>query len=287
MKKAISQWSFPDGLTMDECLAWAKDAGFDGIEVALEEDTDGARAAMGMLTVPGVAKQAKAIRKAADQAGLGITAVASGLLWSYPLTADDPKVRAKARRLTEATLQAGSILGVDAALVIPGVVAAPFGPAVPPVPYDVCLQRCREAVTALLPAAKKYGVKLGLEPVWNDFLLSPTEWADFVDSFKSKWVSVYFDAGNVLRTGFPEQWIRILGKRISRVHVKDFKMSVGTLDGFCDLLDGDVNWPAVMAALRETGYDGWITAEVMPPNPYAPEHILQVNSLALDRIFAM
>lgn len=287
MKKAISQWSFPPGLTIEECLAWAKDAGFDGIEVALEEDPDGARAAMGMLTLERVSTQAKRIRRAADQAGLGIAAVASGLLWSYPLTADDPKVRAKARRITEATLKAGSLLGVDTALIIPGVVAAPFGPAVAPVPYDVCLARCRAAVTALIPAAKKHGVKLGLEPVWNGFLLSPTEWADFVDSFKSKWVSVYFDCGNVLRTGFPEQWIRILGNRISRVHVKDFRRSVDTLAGFCDLLDGDVNWPEVMAALREIGYDGWVTAEVMPPNPYAPEHLLQVNSLALDRIFAM
>lgn len=287
MKKAISQWSFPAGLSIEECLAWAKDAGFEGIEIALEEDPDGARAAMGRLTVERLATQAKRIRRAADQAGLGIAAVASGLLWSYPLTANDPKVRAKARRLTEATLKAGSLLGVDTALIIPGVVAAPFGPAATPVPYDVCLARCREAITALIPTAEKYGVRLGLEPVWNGFLLSPTEWADFVDSFQSQWVSVYFDCGNVLRTGFPEQWIRILGSRISRVHVKDFKRSVGTLAGFCDLLDGDVNWPEVMAALRQVGYDGWVTAEVMPPNPYAPEHILQVNSLALDRIFAM
>ena len=173
MKKSISQWSFPAGLTMDECMAWAKDAGFEGIEIALEEDTDGARAAMGMLTVEAVATQAKAIRKAADKAGLGIAAVATGLLWSYPLTADDPKVRGKARKITEALLKAGALLGVDTALVIPGVVAAPFGPAVQPVPYDVVYARCREAVSALIPAAEKYGVKLGLEPVWNGFLLSP------------------------------------------------------------------------------------------------------------------
>jgi hexulose-6-phosphate isomerase len=287
MKKSISQWSFPAGLTMEECMAWAKDAGFEGIEIALEEDPDGARAALGMLTVEAVATQARAIRKAADRAGLGIAAVATGLLWSYPLTADNAKVRAKARRLTETMLKAGSLLGVDTALVIPGLVAAPFGAAVPPVPYDVCYERCREAVRALLPAAEKYGVKLGLEPVWNGFLLSPLEWRQLVDSFDSPWVSVYFDVGNVLRTGFPEQWISILGKRISRVHVKDFKTGVGTLAGFCDLLDGDVNWPAVMAALRQIGYDGWLTAEVMPPNPYAPEHILQVNSLALDRILGM
>jgi len=287
MKKAISQWSFPAGLTMADILAWTLEAGFEGLEVTLEEDPDGAQAALGLLTVEAVERQAESIREAAERAGVGIAAVATGLLWSYPLTADDPEIRAKALRLTEVMLQAASILGVDTALVIPGVVAAPFGPTVRPVPYDLCYQRSRQAVQALLPAAEKWQVKLGLEPVWNDFLLSPLEWAEFVDDFASPWVSVYFDCGNVLRTGFPEQWIRILGSRISRLHVKDFKTAIGNLQGFCDLLDGDVNWPEVMKALREIGYDGWVTAEVMPPNPFAPEHLLHVNSLALVRIFAM
>ncbi|MCD6352057.1 MAG: sugar phosphate isomerase/epimerase, partial [Armatimonadetes bacterium] len=156
-----------------------------------------------------------------------------------------------------------------------------------PVPYDVCYQRSKEAIEELIPAAAETGVKLGLEPVWNMFLLSPLEWREFVDSFNSEWVSVYFDVGNVLLTGFPEQWIPILGSRITRVHVKDFKRSVGTLDGFCHLLEGDVNWPAVMAALREAGYDGWLTAEVGPQSPYAPEHLIHVTAQAMDRILAM
>ncbi len=287
MKKSISQWSFQAGLTMQDILALALEAGFEGLEVTLEEDPDGSKAARGLLTVEAAQQQAESIREAAERAGLGIAAVATGLLWSYPLTADDPEVRARALRLTEVMLEAGSILGVDTALVIPGVVAGSFGPGGSPVPYELCWQRSREALETLLPAAEKWQVKLGLEPVWNGFLLSPLEWVEFVDGFASPWVSVYFDCGNVLRTGFPEQWIRLLGSRISRVHVKDFKVALGNLQGFCDLLDGDVNWPEVMKALREIGYDGWVTAEVMPPNPYAPEHILQVNSLALDRIFAM
>lgn len=287
MRKAISQWSFQSGLAMDDILELTRETGFEGLEVTLEEDADGSKAARGLLTVEAAERQAESIREAADRAGVGIAAVATALLWTYPLTADDREVRAKALRITEVMLQAGSILGVDTALVIPGVVGASFGSGGSPVPYDICWQRSRQAVETLLPAAEQSQVKLGLEPVWSGFLLSPLEWVEFVDGFASPWVSVYFDCGNVLRTGFPEQWIRILGPRISRVHVKDFKTAIGNLQGFCDLLDGDVKWPEVMRALREVGYDGWVTAEVMPPNPYAPEHILQVNSLALDRIFAM
>jgi hexulose-6-phosphate isomerase len=286
VKKSISQWSFPADQPLAVNLAQAKAAGYAGIEIALNEDPDGSQAALGFLTVEAVERQAESVRAAVEAAGLEIAAVATGLLWAYPLTANDPAVRARGRQIAEVLLQAGSLLGVDSALVIPGMVASPFGGG-EVVPYEVCYQRSHEAITALIPVAEKWQVKIALEPVWNMFLLSPMEWAQFVDSFDSPWVSVYFDVGNVLRTGFPEQWIRILGARISRIHVKDFKVSVGTLEGFVDLLAGDANWPEVMKALREIGYDSWVTAEIMPPNPYAPEQILDVNSLALDRIFRM
>ncbi len=287
MLKSISQWAFSPETTMADCLALAAEAGFDGFEVALDEDPEGTKRERGMLTVEALEEQAEKIKQAAEKAGLGISAVATGLLWSYPLTADDESTRTRGLEMADSLLQAGKLLEVDSVLVIPGVVDAPFAPLPAPVPYEVCYQRSQEAIRKLLPRAEELQVSLGLEPVWSKFLLSPLEWVSFVDSFESEWVSVYFDVGNVLITGFPEQWIRILGPRISRVHVKDFKRSVGTLDGFCDLLCGDVNWPEVMKALREIGYDGWMTAEVMPPNPYAPEHLIHVTSQALDRIFAM
>jgi L-ribulose-5-phosphate 3-epimerase len=104
---------------------------------------------------------------------------------------------------------------------------------------------------------------------------------DFVDSFGSRAVGAYFDAGNVLLTGYPDQWIRILGKRIARVHVKDFKKSVGTAEGFVDLLEGDVDFEAVKAALAEVGYHGYVTAEMLPYQPGRPEK----TAAAMKKIF--
>lgn len=112
----------------------------------------------------------------------------------------------------------------------------------------------------------------------------------FIDQFDTPHVGSYFDAGNVLATGYPEHWIPILGERIKRVHFKDYRRAVGSVDGFCDLLSGDVNWPAVMQALSEIGYDGWVAAEMIPPVPfykYAPETLIENTSRAMDKIFAL
>jgi hexulose-6-phosphate isomerase len=104
---------------------------------------------------------------------------------------------------------------------------------------------------------------------------------DFIDSFEAEMVGAYFDVGNVLLTGYPEQWIRILGRRIKRVHVKDFKLSVGTVEGFVDLLKGDVNFQTVKEALVDIGYDGYVTAELLPFEPGRPEKTAQ----AMKKIF--
>jgi L-ribulose-5-phosphate 3-epimerase len=124
-------------------------------------------------------------------------------------------------------------------------------------------------------------VALCIENVWNKFLLSPLEMRDFIDGFDSRMVGAYFDVGNVLLTGYPEQWIRILGERIKRVHVKDFKRSAETAEGFVDLLEGDVDFEVVNKALAEVGYDGYVTAEMLPFVPGRPEK----TALAMKKIF--
>jgi hexulose-6-phosphate isomerase len=124
-------------------------------------------------------------------------------------------------------------------------------------------------------------VAICIENVWNKFLLSPLEMRDFIDSFNSQMIGAYFDVGNVLLMGYPDQWIRILGKRIKRVHVKDFKLSVGTAEGFVDLLEGDVDFEAVKKALADVGYDGYVTAELLPFEPGRPEKTAQ----AMKNIF--
>ena len=175
-------------------------------------------------------------------------------------------------------------LGADALLTIPAAVDVFFNPDAPVVPYDTALERARAGIERVLPVAEEVGVALAIENVWNKLFLSPVELRDFIDSFDSTLVGSYFDVGNVVPFGYPEQWVRILDHRIKRVHLKDFKRAVGTADGFCDLLEGDVNWPAVMGALQEIGYDGPLTSEVMPGYANYPELRIENTSRAMDAI---
>jgi hexulose-6-phosphate isomerase len=175
-------------------------------------------------------------------------------------------------------------LGVDAILVVPGAVDVFFLPDAEVVPYDVAYSRSREAIGGLVQKAEANRVAIGLENVWNKFLLSPLELRDFIDGFGSAFVGSWFDAGNVLSTGYPEHWIPILGERIKRVHVKDFKTAIGNGNGFCDLGEGDVNWPAVLSALKAIHYDGWVTAEMIPSYSRFPDGTALAASMALDFI---
>ena len=156
-----------------------------------------------------------------------------------------------------------------------------FLPEAEVVDYDICYQRACKAIRQILPTAEETGVALCIENVWNKFLLSPLEMRDFIDGFDSDVVGVYFDVGNVLLTGYPEHWIRILGHRIKRVLVKDYKRSVGTVEGFVDLLEGDVDFKAVQTALADIDYDGYVTAEMLPFEPGRPEKTAQ----AMKEIF--
>ena len=277
MKKSINYWAFAGGgagsKDIGEFLREAKEAGFEAVELCCGEsgelsvDTDGA-------TVRGIADEAEKI-------GIEIGSLATGLSWKYSLTNDDPATREKAKEIVRKSLQIAAWAGTDALLIVPGVVASPISP--DQVQYDVAYERSMAAFKELAPLAEKLRVHIGIENVWNGFLLSPLETADFVDKIGSEYVGVYFDVGNVLSTGLPEHWIRVLGNRIRRIHLKDFKTSVGNINGFVDLLCGDVNWPEVMAALREVGYDGPLTAEVSPYKHH-PQVLIRNTSAAMDAI---
>lgn len=275
MKKSISRWSLPAALPLEDCFRQAKSAGFDGIELSFDGEGD--------LDFNTTQSQAEDVRARADSHGLGLAGLATGFLWDHPLTGDDPSKRQKGIAAVDKMLDIAKWLGVDAILVVPGAVHVFFLPHMKPVPYDVALERSKDALSGLVAKAEANKVSIGLENVWNKFLLSPTEMRDFIDGFGSDAIGAYFDAGNVLPFGYPDQWIRILGNRVKRVHIKDFKISVGTIDGFCDLLEGDVDFPAVMAALKDIGYDGWITAEMGMYRLY-PEAILHNTSMAMDFI---
>ncbi len=279
MKKSISYWSFEGGLEgkkdIEECFREAAGSGFEAVELAVSN--------AGELTTETTERECREILKKAQREGVEISSLASGLFWDYPLTDGDPQMTAQGKKIALKMLEIASRLELDTVLIVPGAVDVFFREDFRPVRYDVVYERSQKALEGLLPAAEKYGVCLGIENVWNKFLLSPLEMCDFVDGFGSEYLRVYFDVGNVLLLGYPEHWIQILGERIRKVHLKDFRVSAGTAEGFCDLLEGDVNWRAVMRALEEIGYDGHLTAEMVPPEP----GVVRKTSKAMDDILRM
>ena len=275
MKKGISIWSFPAG-TLSESFALAKDASFEGVEVALDEQ--------GELSLASTEKDIAAIRRQADEAGIALYSVACGLYWDYWLNDEDVQKRRKAKDLVKKQLECAAGLGCESILVIPGCVNADFADPNKVCDYEVAYDRSLEALSELKATAEQYRVEIGLENVWNKFLLSPMELRDFIDKLGSDYVGSYLDIGNVLANGYPEQWVRILNKRIKKVHFKDYRKAAGGLHGFVDLLAGDVNYPAVMQALADVGYDGWVSAEMIPNYTYHTEAIIYNTSLAMDKI---
>lgn len=280
MKKSISYWSFPGGLDgskpVAEAFAQAKSAGFEAVEVCLSETGD--------VSLASSDADLERVKQAAEDKGIEIASVACGLYWQWSLTSSNPATRARAMEISRKLLSTAAALGTDAVLVVPGAVDVFFDPSAEVVSYAEACKRSTEAIGALLPDAESAEVVIGVENVWNKFLLSPMEIEAFVDQFKSPWVGAYFDVGNCMFIGYPADWIRVLGKRIKRVHFKDFRRDVGTAGGFVDLLAGDVEWPDVIKALKEVGYDGPVTAEMIPGYKHYPEVLIENTSRAMDAI---
>lgn len=275
MKKGINIWSFPQGSIRDN-LTLAKNAGFEGVELALNGS--------GELSMQSTEKEIAKVRKIAEELGLSLYSLSCGLCWDYRLSDDDVAMRQKAKDMIRKQLETAKFLGADTILVVPGVVNAEFSFPEKRVAYDKAYERSLEALNELKKDAEALGVSIGLENVWNKFLLSPMEMRDFIDKIDSPYVGSYLDIGNTLYISYPEDWIRILGKRIKKVHFKDYRIQAGGLHGFVDLLAGDVNYPEVIKALSEVGYDGWVSAEMIPNYKYYTETIIYNTSNAMDRI---
>lgn len=276
MKKGISIWSFPEG-TLAKAFALAADAGFEGVEVALGEGA-------GEITLASTEKELLAVKRQAKESGIELYSVACGLYWSYFLNDTDETIRTKAQDIVKKQLETAAILGCDSILVIPGCVNAEFAAPGKVMDYETCYNRSFESIMKVKQYAEEYKVSIGLENVWNKFLLSPMEMRDFIDKIGSDYVGSYLDIGNTLANGYPEHWIRTLGNRIKKVHFKDYRIEAGGLHGFVDLLAGDVNYPAVVNELEQIDYDGWVTAEMIPNYKYHTETIIYNTSNAMDRI---
>ncbi len=200
------------------------------------------------------------VLRARDEVGLEIPSVCDDRHWAKPLSDPNPAVRAEGLEALKQTLRDAKRYGAKSILLVPAVVTRQTT-------YAEAYERSQAEIRKALPLAEELGVHISLENVWNKFLLSPLEAARYVDEFKSPMVGWHFDVGNIVNFGFPEQWIRVLGKRINMIHVKEFSLKKRDKEGLWSgfdvaLLEGDDDWPAVMKALDESGYHGgWLVTE--------------------------
>ena len=281
MYKALTLRMFPNDLPTLRRLDLARDAGYDGVEVNLEPwqeyslDTD--------------ERELARLRKEIEARGLRVCTVYDREQWHYPMSSQDPAARAHCQAIVERLAEAAVRLGAEAVLIMPGATDnSALAPRPEIVPYALAYENALGVLRILAhTAGEKYGVHLAVENCPGKFLVSPLEFARFVDEVGSPWVGACFDTGNAQWYGFPEHWIPVLGPRIKRVHVKDNRVAGAGEMVPTPLLAGDVNWPAVREALRGVAYDSWITAEVFPPYRYHSERLIYETSAAIDAIFGL
>ena len=228
----------PKQLSMTDRFKLARDVGFEQIELP---------------TMPDL-KEAEEAKKASEASGLKIHSVMNQAHWQFPMSSPDKDAVQKSMKGMETSLHNAKLWGAETVLLVPAVVN-------PQVSYADAWKRSQKQIRELIPLAQELKVIIAVEEVWNKFLLSPIEFANYVDSFNSPWVRAYFDVGNVVLYGYPQDWIRTLGKRIVKLHFKDFKFAKRQAE-FVNIRDGEINWKEIHAALAEIGYNGTATLEI-------------------------
>lgn len=256
LKKAVLITMLPKELSYLDRFKLAVDVGFEGIEAQTVADP----------------KVADELKEASIKAQLPIHSVMNMDHWQYPLSSDDPAVVARSLKGMETSLRNAKLWGAEAVLLVPAVVN-------PQTSYLQAWTRSQKQIRRLIPLAKELGVIIAIEEVWNKFLLSAPDFVKYVDEFKSPWIRAYFDVGNVVMYGYPQEWIRTLGKRIIKFHLKDFDTRSRQ---FVPLLEGSVDWKEVRKAIAEIGFSGYLTVEL----PAGDEAYLREVSRRVDRILA-
>ena len=241
LKKAVLISMLPERGSYAERFAIGRDAGFEAIEMRT------------------IARQEEAaeVLDASKRTGLRVHSVMNADHWQFPLSSGDRAVVDKSVAGMETSLRNAALWGADAVLLVPAVVD-------PATTYQQAWERSQRVIRErLLPLARELKIVIAVEEVWNKFLLSPLEFARYVDELDSPWVKAYFDVGNVVFYGYPQDWIRTLGARIVKLHLKDFQLDrPNGRFAWKNLGEGDIDWPAVKSALGEIGYQGYATTEV-------------------------
>ena len=240
-KKAVLASMLPEKLPYLERFKVAVDAGFQGVEMGTVAD----------------AREAGDVRDASVRSGLCIHSVMNADHWRFPLSSPDLDVMEKSVAGVETSLRNAKLWGADAVLLVPAVVN-------PQTSYQDAWTRSQRVIRErILPLASDLKVVVAVEEVWNKFLLSPLEFARYVDELESPWLKAYFDVGNVVFYGYPQDWIRTLGRRIVKVHLKDFALDrPNGRFHWKNLGEGDIDWIAVRQALDAIEYDGYVTTEI-------------------------
>ena len=244
IKKALVFTMLPRNMSILERFQLAKDVGFEEVECHTEPDQ----------------ARAEEFKSASDKTGLRIHSVMNSAHWQYPLSSHDPKVVGTSMEGMRTSLKNAKLWGAETVLLVPAVVN-------PQTQYKDAWTRSQAQIRQLIPLAADLKVIIAVEEVWNKFLLSPLEMARYVDEFKSPWVKAYFDVGNVVLYGYPQDWIRTLGKRIVKLHFKDFTFRQDPavkkrVADWVNLRDGEIDWKEIYAALREIGFVGTATLEL-------------------------
>jgi len=239
IRKGVLISMLPKDLPLEDRLKVARDAGFEDLECRTVTDPN----------------EAEAIKKGAEKAGLKIHSVMNMAHWQFPLNSPDPEVVKKGMEGMETSLKNAHFWGAGIVLLVPAVVSPKFSY------YEEAWKRSQAQIRKVIPLAEKLKVVIAIEEVWNKFLLSPLEMARYVDEFRSPWVQAYLDVGNMMFYGFPEDWIRVLNKRIAAVHLKDFRYRKGQVE-WTPLREGDVDWIEVHKALGEVNFRGTATVEL-------------------------
>ena len=263
-KKSLKFGMIKGDLSVLEKFKLIKELGFDGVELDSPHNLNETE-----------------IMDAKRTTGLEIPGLVNSLHWKKPLSDPDPSVRAACTESMIAALHQCKKYGGTTVLLVPAVVNHTVG-------YDEAWERSTEEIKKILPAARETGVKIAIENVWNNFLISPLEAARYIDQFEDNMIGWYFDVGNIVRYGWPDQWVRILDKRILKIDVKEYSRDKQTNQGIWEgfkvkLGDGDSDWAKVNEALRKIGYSGWGSAEV----PGGDRKRLEEISQRMDRIFQL
>jgi hexulose-6-phosphate isomerase len=260
IKKGLVFDMLPAKLSYADRMKMARDVGFEVVQAPTTPDQ----------------REAEEIKKAADGANIRIDSVMNMDHWKYPLSSADSAVVEKSLAGMRTSLRNAKLWGSDAVLLVPAVVN-------PQTSYRDAWSRSQAQIRKLLPLAEELKIVIAIEEVWNKFLLSPLEMAAYIKEFQSPWIQAWFDVGNVMFYGYPQDWIRTLGKSIVKVHLKDFKRKQ---DGYewVNLGGGDVEWEAVREAFRETGYSGSAVCELAGGDgAYLRDVSRRVDRLVLGR----